>query len=404
MATVGIICEYNPFHNGHKYQIDEIKKLFGEETVIVCVMSGSYTQRGDVSVLNKYERARIAVECGASLVLELPFPYSASSAEFFAEAGVEILERLGCVDYLCFGSECGDVEIIKRYAQIMLSEDFKNAFIAEKEKKENKKLGYAQILEKTAKILFTNEKDFDIIKGANNILGIEYVKALIRRSSKIQPITVRREGESHTDTSTLSSMASASAIRQAIYGGRLDLIESAMPPETLSTVQNAEKIGEIHSIDELSDVILAHFRLNADNSFTPAECADGVYKRLFSSAEASQSLAEMLDALTTKKYTNAKFRRAILFSLLKVSDDDMRAMPEYTALLAADKRGTELLSKIRKKKRINILTTPADYTALPENARAQATLNNRADSIYSLSCRKKGTGYDLLCMSPYIKK
>ena len=112
----------------------------------------------------------------------------------------------------------------------------------------------------------------------------------------------------------------------------------------------------------------------------------------------------MLDALTTKKYTNAKFRRAILFSLLKVSDDVMRAMPEYTALLAADKRGTELLSKIRKKKRINILTKPADYTALPKNARAQATLNNRADSIYSLSCRKKGTGYDLLCMSPYIKK
>ena len=169
MKTVAIIAEYNPFHNGHKYQIDKIRDILGEDTAIIAIMSGDYTQRGELAITDKTVRAKIAVLCGADLVVELPFPFSSSSAEFFARSGVKIATEIGA-DYLAFGSETGDIELITKIADTMMSDDFLTTLNDIKANKDYAALGYAQILEKAYNVVTDGNLDFDIT-GSNNILA-----------------------------------------------------------------------------------------------------------------------------------------------------------------------------------------------------------------------------------------
>ena len=185
MTTVAIICEYNPFHRGHEYQIKRIREDFGEDTAIVCIMSGNFTQRGEIAFMPKGERAKCAVLGGANLVLELPFPFCSSSAEYFAKSGVKIADSLGCVDYLSFGSESGDIDALCNAAKIYLSDEFKEAFAA----LPDKALGYPVKCELAYRQIAS---DSELEFTSNNILAIEYIKALIESGSKIKPHTVLR--------------------------------------------------------------------------------------------------------------------------------------------------------------------------------------------------------------------
>ena len=217
MKTVAIIAEYNPFHNGHKYQIDKIREILGEDVAIVAIMSGNYTQRGEFSIADKTVRAKIAVLCGADLVLELPFPFSSSSAEFFARSGVKIATEIGA-DYLAFGSETGDIELITSVADTMMSDAFIATFDAIKANKDYASLGYAQMLEKAYNAVTNGKLDFDMT-GSNNILALEYVKAIKYFGSNIIPMTIKREGADYksTDINNVHPYQSATSLRSELY-------------------------------------------------------------------------------------------------------------------------------------------------------------------------------------------
>ena len=177
MKIAAIITEYNPFHNGHQYQIDKARELLGEDTAIIAIMSGNFTQRGELAIADKTVRAKAAVECGVNLVLELPFPFSMSSAEFFARSGVRIANKLGVVDYLIFGSELGYTEELTRVAENMLTAEFSNKADELIKSSENKSSGHPKLLEEAYNSLYPDKLNSDFFT-ANNILALEY-KALM---------------------------------------------------------------------------------------------------------------------------------------------------------------------------------------------------------------------------------
>ena len=214
MKTVAIISEYNPFHSGHLHQIEQIRAEFGEDTRIVAVMSGNYTQRAEIAFLDKAERAKMAVMCGINLVLELPFPYSMASAESFAEAGVRIADALGCVDILSFGSECGDIDLLQAAAEILDSPTFVSA--QKKSAKESPDIGHAALAQIELAGHF-DEKTAKALLSPNNILAIEYLKALKRVGSPITPHTVKRFGQDYRATGLENAPhQSAGSIRAAL--------------------------------------------------------------------------------------------------------------------------------------------------------------------------------------------
>ena len=376
--AIGIICEYNPFHNGHLHQINEIKKQFDEP--IVCVMSGNFTQRGEIAITDKYVRARMALSAGADLVLELPVPFCIASAEYFASAGVHILAKLG-VDKLSFGSESGDDSKIVKIAQIAASDDFK---------KECELLSKDQGSVAAYFELLANKSGEENILS-NDILAIEYTKAIIKNGYNMHIFPIKREGNAYRDTELcIGELPSASAIRETIYGGEIDDILNYFPTSTAEILQN----NEIASIEYIKDSILLSLRLIDADSLDVAISDLGLINRILSTAHECISYDEFEKRLQTKKYTKGAIRRAIMYILLSVKQSDFESMPSYTLLLGANKKGREYLSSIRKNEdAIKIITKPADA----EGCR-QFELSKKADALYTICFEnKKESGF-------YIKK
>ena len=371
MKTVGIICEYNPFHNGHEYLL---KKAKNDGCAVVAVMSGNYTQRGELAVTDKYTRAETAVKCGADLVLELPFPYAMSSAEFFARGGVSVLERIGA-DSICFGAECGDVEKLKKAAVAAMSADFEDKR-ANARMNEGFAKGYFDALGK-----ITGE---EVSLLSNDILGVEYIKEIYRRGIDIEPIAVKRVGDGFLDSELgVSEFASATAIRKAIRTGSVEPLERFMPQFSLRGLEEAEKRGELPAdIKNIESAILAFWRMTDPASLSDiAELGNGLEYRIREAALDSWCLEKLEERVATKRYTAAKIRRAILFALFGVTKADLDADPQYTTVLAANSVGREMLSKARRKEgKIKIVTKHADARDC-----RQYELSSRADALYTLS-------------------
>ncbi len=404
--VIGLVCEFNPFHNGHKYLVDKIYEKFGSDSVIIAVMSGNFTQRAEPAILDKYKRAEIAVENGISCILELPFPYSSSGAKYFSRAAVSILNSLSSIDYLVFGSECGNTELLSKIADNTRNREFQALFEKEISKKENFALGYARIFEKTYKLLFTNSSEFDIISKANNILAIEYLNALNSLKSEIKPYSVKRNGADFNDFETIDAFSSASALRKYVYEGSLGKIQASMPKISFDFLENAYENGEIADYKELSLPLISHFRLmkSTDINKDIADCGGGIAERIISASAKATTVSELISSASTKKYTTARIRRALLCLYFGVTSADIQTLPQYTTLLACDEKGASFLRLCKKKANIIILTKPADYVNFDDGAKKQAELSNLADSIYSLAKFNKGTGFEYLCSSPYIAK
>lgn len=217
MKVAGIIAEYNPFHKGHQYHIEETRKQTGADYVI-AVMSGDYVQRGEPAIADKYMRTRMALSGGADLVIEMPVIYATASAEYFATAGIGILDRLGCVDYLSFGSEWADVEDYSSYATLFLEEPEEYRQILQEQLKRGKSFPEARAFT-AGKLLFDSKPEtaVEFLKEPNHILGLEYIKALRRRNSSIQPITVKRKGNHYHEKILAEEYSSATSIRRELY-------------------------------------------------------------------------------------------------------------------------------------------------------------------------------------------
>ncbi len=401
MKTVAIISEYNPFHNGHLYQINKIREKLGQDTAIIAIMSGNYTQRGELAILDKWQRAKAAVSAGVNLVLELPFPYSAASAELFARAGVEIAEKTGVVDYLSFGSECGDPDLLYDYASAMLSDEF-SARLAELVKdKENDSVGYPALYGKIIEEIFGKKA---ISLEPNDILATEYIKALLSINSSIKPLPIKRFGSGYNDEKiTENTHQSAKAIREIIKDDVYSAVDY-IPDSTFSIVRDAIEGGEaIFDCEQLSSAVLTKLRLSTTSSDSDIhDAGGGLYNRLVSKSYEATSISSLVDLSMTKKYTKARIRRAIWFSLLGVTSSEVKTMPKYTQALAFDSSGQALLRKIKKTGNLEILTKSS---ALPQSepALSQRLLCDKADSVCQLTRLQKKAQGSIYRETPYVK-
>lgn len=401
MKTVAIVSEYNPFHLGHLRQIEHVRRTFGEDTAIVAVMSGNYVQRGELAVMHKFHRAEAAVRAGVSLVLELPFPFSAAGAEFFASAAVSLIQSLGIVDILSFGSESGDVALLSRIAERLSSAEFETALQSVLEKKQSKGVGFASLYESVYRRLY-GEDGAACLACPNDTLAIQYLRALGRLSSPITPHTVTRRGTDADGFGDAPFVVGATYIREKIQKEGWAQALSHLPTATHSVWERATEQGDAPVFtDGLSTALLSHLRLSSDGS-TFAECGGGLYERLADASRAADSFTSLISLAATKKYTDSRIRRATLFSYFGVTPDILKEKPLYTQVLAMDATGRRLLAHMRKTASLSVLTKPADLEKLSEKAQMQACRAYRADSVYTLAMPRSKAADLFILHAPFV--
>lgn len=376
MRTVAIICEYDPFHRGHKHQIEIIREKFGSSTTVISLMSGSVVQRGRLSIYPKHLRAEAAIKCGSDLVLELPCPYSCSSAEFFSMGAVTLLNAIGSIDILAFGSESGDISTLDAASSTMISDEFIHAI------KNEGKNGHIKASEEIFRSL-GGEKFPDL---PNDILGIEYISALKKTESSITPFTYKRQAG-----------WSATRSRQLLCEG--GSVSEMIPDEAINVFGSTP----ITNTDIYSSVALHTIRNSSESDLTRFFGMNGGVAGLIKGkSEDITSVEELISACTTKAYTSARIRRAILSSVLMITEENVRSAPTYTSLLGANAKGREFLNKIKKTTSLSIVTKPADALSLPPHIKEQFEISLRADRLMSL-CRSESTS-TIFRRSPFMDK
>lgn len=403
MKTVAIISEYNPFHTGHKYQLDRIREEFGQDTRIIAIMSGNFTQRGETAITDKTTRAECAVKGGVDLVLELPFPHSSSSAEFFARAGVSIANSLGVVDVLSFGSESGDIEEINTIAKAMISSKYTEKIAELSADPDFNSFGYPRLCEIAYCELFSKKLNYDF-SSSNNILALEYVKALILENSSITPHTIKRCGADYNEDKIVDSIhQSASAIRSSSTISPISALDY-MPLSSKNTILSAINSGAYPcDMEKLSTAIISHFRLNPPSAEQAIhDAGGGLYNRIYNNSFKTNSINELIKLTDTKKYTSARVRRAILNSFLGVTSSKVKNPPLYTQVLAMNGVGKSILKEIKKKGAISVITKPTSYEGLPAEAKIQKEFSDRADFVFQLTKPAFFMGATALRTTPFV--
>ena len=402
--NIGIICEYNPFHNGHLYQVEKIREEFGEDANIIAVMSGNYVQRGGVAIADKGLRAKCAVLSGVNLVLELPFPFSMSSAEYFARAAVHILTEIGCVDYISFGSESGSLDALKKTAELMLTDEFLKALEGLSEDSEKRKLGHAALCEIALREL---AGDAEVVSFTpNNILAIEYIKAIISLDSPLKLHTVKRAFSSFSDESFVpGSIQSATAIRKSISEKDISALEF-IPNNTKNIILEAISEGDFPCENEkLDTAVIASLRLNLPSHHEDIhDTSGGLYNRLRDMSFKANTIESLICAAESKNFTKARIRRSLFYSLLGVTSSQLNELPAYTQLLAFDYRGRAMLKTIGKESSFTVLTKPSDTEKLPEAALPQKAMSDKADAIFQMTKPVPKDGNNALRFTPFVKK
>ena len=368
MKTAAVICEYNPFHNGHKLQLELIKRDFD---AVLCVMSGSFTQRGELSIFDKWQRARAAVLNGADLVLELGARYSLSSAEGFSEGAVETVIASGVCDALVFGSEKNDIKKLSEAAEILLSE---NEEISERIKVN---LAGGMSFPSAKYAAFDGLIDADILTQPNNILALEYLMSLMRRKSGIIPVTHGRT-VSHRSDSEAGGFASASHIREKIRKGE-DF--SALTPYDFSG-------SATYDINRITKIFKFLLLTRGEALFYGIPDSEpGLYNRFCKSAE-KDSFDEMIDSAVTKRYTRARLKRTALRAVLGITGG--YRPPRYLRVLAANESGRALLANMKKKATLPIVTKTADFD---KSIMAEDILATDIAALCADSPQKKGRDF-----------
>ncbi len=380
MRVFGIVAEYNPFHNGHLHQINETRR--NGATHIIAVMSGNYVQRGDTAIIDKFKRAEIASCCGADLVIELPTPYALSSAEFFARGAVFVLHSLGCVDGISFGSECGDSQ--KLYSAAIASKSLSNSVELRKLLEDG--IPYPSAMQKLALEKF-GEEISDVFSHPNNLLGIEYLKALDFFESGIKPMTIQRKQAMHDSMNAFGDIASASFVRSLAKnkGAYLPFV----PKKTAEVLKRCFEAGEISDIINLEKPILYKLRsMSPDEILTIPDVSHGLEHRIFSASKTAKSLDELMFSIKTKRYPLAKIRRILLCALLGVKKEHIKILPPYARVLAVNDAGVEILKKAKRTSLIPIDTSLLRLSKINQETKLFSELEAFATDIYALSAPK----------------
>lgn len=362
MKVLGIIAEYNPFHNGHLYQLQKSIDMT-EADFVVAIISGNFTQRGETAIVSKWSRAEMAVRNGIDLIIELPFVFACNNAEYFAKGAIEILNRLGCVTHLSFGSESGDLTMLKTVADFLSYEtdEFKNNL----KKSLDAGLSYPKARSEAVKAGL-GEQYSNLMINPNNILAIEYLKQLYLTNSDIIPITVKRYVADYHDKKLIGNIASASAIRKALSENEFnaDIIKKFIPQETLDVlIKNDNHSGLISSnfkLDELYYNIVTSKILTTKCSDLKEifSVAEGLENKLKETIRISNNLTELKDYLKSKRYTTTRISRIlthIFIGLTKTDFNDILETHEYYAhILGFNKKGAKLLKTIKNSEKATL--------------------------------------------------
>ena len=366
MQTVGVICEYNPFHLGHARQLSLIRQQLEPETAIVCLMSGNYVQRGEPAVFDKCVRARAAVEAGASLVLELPVTYALRSAEGFAAGGVHILSQLRC-GFLSFGCESGDGAAIFRAAEVSCSVEFEQALHV----RIQTGLSYAAARQRALEAL---GQDGQLLTRPNDILAFEYCRAILTQNSHMHPLAVLRPGDYHADTPD-AEHPSATAVRRLILSGSgwRQYVPAACTYE--NAVPHALLWGEKAMLARLRGMEQADWARTAHGS-------EGLWSKVWKAVLSQPDYESILAAAKSKRYPRTRLQRLLLCAYLGISEETLRQTPPYVRVLAFDERGQTVLRQAKKSggcMLVNAGQTPPDA--------AYYELERRAADLYTLFSR-----------------
>ena len=392
MSIIGIVCEFNPFHCGHKYLIDSVKK---DGDTLVCVMSGNYVQRGEPAMFPKDIRVNSALKNGADIVLELPFIYATASAEIFCENAVRILENFGC-DTLVFGSECGDINTLKKVAEITANSDFDEKI---KRYLENG-VSYPVAREKAIK----DYSDDVSISSPNDILAVEYIKAINKNGYKIKPVTVKREGAGYNSLDDDESFASATLLRKMI--SEKDDISRFIPENIQEIYKSAINNGRIIDMSKYELSALSLLRSKKENiNENIAYMSEGLENRVKSAISTETILDGIFDAAKTKRYTHSRIRRAVLASAFGITKDIISIKAPYIRLLGFNINASEALGKCVKNAKLPFIASYSDIAALKDEiADCVFKKECEATDIFSLSLSKtEPCGAEMRYMPQKIK-
>ena len=373
MNICGIVCEFNPFHSGHRYLIDECRRALGADSAVVGVMSGDFTQRGEAAAYLKHDRARAAVSGGADLVLELPLPWCMAPAETFARGAVGLLGAAGIMTHLCFGSESGDLPALRETAAQLLRPELDALIRAGLERG----IGYAAARQRALETL--TGRPAPALTQPNDILAVEYLKALETQKLPLTPFAVRRQGARH-DAAEEDALPSASFLRETLRRG--EPIGAWMPEASAAAL--ARGAGPLN-MNVIETALLSRLRFVPEAAFAAApDVSEGLEKRVFAAAHTEPTLEAVAGAASTKRYARARVRRIALCAALGLRAEDSAGIPPYLRCLAANRRGIALLREMETRAALPVLTRPAHVRRLDERAQRVFSLGAAAADLCAL--------------------
>jgi predicted nucleotidyltransferase len=389
MKLTAIISEYNPFHNGHKFQINMIK-MNDDSHFVVAIMSGNFTQRGEPAVLDKWARARLALLGGADIVIELPALFALQSAEGFASGGVAVANGLGVVDELCFGSESADMDKLRQAARVLASEDarFRSSL------KNSLSKGVSFPAARTAALNDALGGDAEILNHPNDILAVEYLKALIRTESFILPKAIKRAGASYTDPIISGRIASALLIRGALKKGDAQAAFTAIPPSVHGFLNECLSENRPVFPEYFFDLLIYKLRSMTESEISAiAGVAEGLQHKIKKSAAAAANYHGLLAGVKSKRYTQTRLSRIFMCCLLgitqKMQEEANTYEGIYARVLGYRSDALPAFSRLCKESRIPVLTAG---TQLPDHILSRIDIH--ASDVYSLACADRTAGKD----------
>lgn len=403
--VLGIVCEYNPFHNGHLYHLEELKKITGSNYSI-AIMSGNFTQRGSTAIIDKWSRTETALKAGIDLVIELPTLYAISSAENFADGAIHILDSLKIVDYVGFGAETSDIDVLDNIADVLYNEP--RAYKTLLSHELNKGISFPKARENALLIYLNNIRKYvNVVSAPNNILGIEYIKALKKYKSIIKPISIARFEAGHNDLSYHSNIASGTTIRNIIKNGNFDILRRLVPESTYSILM--DNIKQTHIVPDLSvferQIFYNLRKMSIEEIRNLPDVTEGLEFSIKKAANSCNSIYEFLNIIKSKRYTSTRLQRILLYSLLGITKKDMelsKKVTPYIRVLGLNNKGKFMISEIAKANpKLEIITSVKRFLDSSNNKNLKTMLNKDifATDVYTL-----GFTYDSCSNLDFTKK
>lgn len=402
-GILGIVSEYNPFHNGHLHHL-EVSKQITKTDFSVVVMSGNFVQRGDTSLINKWVKTEMALKAGVDLVIELPTVYALSSAENFADGAVKILNSLGVVDFISFGSEIGEITPLNDIANILYKEPKEFSSLITAQLKSG--LSYPRAREIALSQFFgTSQKYSEILNSPNNILGVEYLKALKRRKSHIRPLTIKRDYSDYNSTKVKNGIASATAIRTMIENKKN--VHYVVPYETYELLD--EEINNGRIISNLSvfekEIIYTLRKMTLSEIANLPDVSEGLENKIKIAANNFNNLNDLISNIKSKRYTQSRIQRILLYALLNISQKDINAskrVTPYIRVLGFNKHGKRIISAIAAANpRLKIIVSVKKFM---ENSNDSTLRNMISKDILATNIYTLGYEKDPIANLDYTKK